>query len=164
VTIALYPGSFDPITLGHVDIVTRASQLFERVVMAVVKNPNKNPLIALDERVTLIRESIPHLKNVDIISFEGLTVEIARQQQAGVIIRGLRAVSDFEYEFMMSQMNKSLAPEIETIFMMAGLEYQFLTSSMVREVASLGGDVAKLVPKGIHSYLKKHVIPVGGKA
>ena len=153
VPTAIYPGSFDPITLGHIDVVSRASQLFEKVIMAVVRNPGKNPGLSIVERETLVRQSVAHLPNVEVISFEGLTVELARAHNAKVIIRGLRAVSDFEYEFMMSQMNKNLAPEIETIFMMAGLEYQFLTSSMVREVAHLGGNVANLVPPQVNALL-----------
>ncbi len=151
---AIYPGSFDPITLGHVDIVTRASQLFETIIMAVVKNPGKQPGIPISDRVELVRECVAHLPNVQVRSFEGLTVELAKEHQAKVIIRGLRAVSDFEHEFMMSQMNKNLCPETETIFMMAGLEYQFLSSSMVKEVANLGGNVSNLVPKQVHTYLE----------
>ncbi len=153
-TIAVYPGSFDPITLGHVDIVTRASQLFEKIVMAVVKNPQKNPNIEIDERVKLVQESIRHLKNVEVQSFEGLTVDLAKKHHAKIIIRGLRAVSDFENEFAMSQMNKQLCPEVETVFMMAGIEYQFLSSSMTNEVARLGGSITGLVPEQVQAYYK----------
>ena len=152
-TTAVYPGSFDPITLGHVDIITRASQMFTKVVMAVVKNPGKKPNISLDDRVNLVRKSIQHLKNVDVQVFEGLTVNLAKAHNAKIIIRGLRAVSDFEYEFAMSQMNKHLCPDVETLFMMAGLEYQFLSSSMTNEVARLGGNIEGLVPEHVREYL-----------
>lgn len=158
-TVAVYPGSFDPITLGHVDILNRAARLFDRIILAVVKNPNKNALIPIDERVKLAEESIGHLKNVEVESFEGLTVTFAKNHGAQVIIRGLRAVSDFEYEFMMSQMNRNLSPETETMFMMAGLDYQFLSSSMVKEVSMLGGNVSKLVPHAVQGYLDQLDLP-----
>ncbi|MCE3236035.1 MAG: pantetheine-phosphate adenylyltransferase [Vampirovibrio sp.] len=154
-TTAVYPGSFDPITLGHVDIITRASQMFDSVLMAVVKNPGKQANIPLDERLILVKDSIKHLSNVEVQAFEGLTVDLAKAHNAKVIIRGLRAVSDFEYEFAMSQMNKRLCPGVETIFMMAGLEYQFLSSSMTNEVARLGGDIQGLVPDNVLAYLSK---------
>jgi pantetheine-phosphate adenylyltransferase len=152
---AIYPGSFDPITLGHVDIVSRASRLFERIIMAVVRNPNKQVRFTLAEREDFVRESVKHLGNVEVGSFEGLTVEFAKLHNARIIIRGLRAVSDFEFEFMMSQMNKNLNPDLETVFMMAGMEYQFLSSSMVKEVAALGGDVSNLVP----AIVRKRLMP-----
>ena len=151
--IAIYPGSFDPITLGHVDIVTRASRMFERLVMAVVRNPSKVPYFSVEERVRLVRESVQTLPNVTVESFDGLTVDLAQSQSASVIIRGLRAMSDFENEFAMSQMNKRLCPTVETIFMMAGLEYQFLSSSMAKEVAGLGGDIRGLVPEKVQAML-----------
>ncbi len=151
-TIAVYPGSFDPITLGHVDIVTRASQMFERVIMAVVKNPQKKPNIEIQARVQLVEKSLKHLSNIQVESFEGLTVDLAKAHQAKIIIRGLRAVSDFENEFAMSQMNKRLCPGVETLFMMAGLEYQFLSSSMTNEVARLGGSIEGLVPEHVRAY------------
>lgn len=150
---AVYPGSFDPITMGHLDIVTRASQMFHKVIMAVVKNPGKQPNIPLEERIHLVRQSVSHLPNVEAESFEGLTVNLAKFHNAKVIIRGLRAVSDFEYEFAMSQMNKHLCSEVETVFMMADLEYQFLSSSMTHEVAALGGDIQGLVPENVSAYL-----------
>lgn len=158
-TIAIYPGSFDPITLGHVDILTRTCGLFERVILAVVRNPNKKALIPLLDRVKLAKDSVGHLPNVEVESFEGLTVEFAKAHGAKVIIRGLRAVSDFEFEFMMSQMNRNLCPETETLFMMAGLEYQFLSSSMVKEVSSLGGDIASVVPQAVLRYLQQMDLP-----
>lgn len=151
-TIAVYPGSFDPITLGHVDIVTRASQMFGKIVMAVVKNPQKKPNIEILERVKLVEQSVQHLSNVQVVSFEGLTVDLAKKHDAKIIIRGLRAVSDFENEFAMSQMNKQLCPGVETLFMMAGLEFQFLSSSMTNEVARLGGSIVGLVPEHVRAY------------
>jgi pantetheine-phosphate adenylyltransferase len=154
VTTAIYPGSFDPITLGHVDILSRTSRLFDRVILAVVKNHSKKALIPLEKRVELVQSAIKHLSNVEVKSFEGLTVEFAKAHQAGVIVRGLRAVSDFEFEFSLSQMNRNLDPLTETMFMMAGLEFQFLSSSMVKEVASLGGDISNLVPEAVNTYLK----------
>lgn len=154
-TSAVYPGSFDPITMGHVDIITRASHMFDRIIMAVVKNPGKQPNITLEERIKLVRESVKHLKNVEVEVFEGLTVNLAKAHNAKVIIRGLRAVSDFEYEFAMSQMNKRLCPDVETIFMMAGMEYQFLSSSMTNEVARLGGNIQGLVPEHVRSFLTR---------
>jgi len=153
VTIAVYPGSFDPITMGHVDIITRASQLFESLVMAVVKNPGKTPRFSLEDRVGFIRDSVGDLPNVRVESFEGLTVDLAKACGAKVIIRGLRAMSDFENEFAMSQMNRRLCPEVETLFMMAGLEYQYLSSSMANEVARLGGRVSGLVPDPVAGRL-----------
>lgn len=143
---AIYPGSFDPITQGHIDIVTRASRMFDKIVMAVVKNTNKSSLMTLEERVKLIKTCTKHLDNVIVEGFDGLTVDLAKKHKAKVIIRGLRAVSDFEFEFMMFQMNKTLNPDIETIFMMAGLEYQFLSSSLVKEVARFGADISGVVP------------------
>lgn len=153
-TIVVYPGSFDPITLGHVDIITRASQMFSQVIMAVVKNPQKRPAIELTERVKLVEQSVEHLSNVQVKSFEGLTVDLAKAHNAKIIIRGLRAVSDFEHEFAMSQMNKRLSPEVETVFMMADLDYQFLSSSMANEVARLGGSIEGLVPEHVQAYYK----------
>ena len=155
-TVAVYPGSFYPITHGHIDIVTRASRMFDKIVMAVVENPGKQPFMSLDERVAMAKHCVAKLGNVEVASFKGLTVELAKKHKASVIIRGLRAVSDFDFEFSMFQMNHTLAPEIETIFMMAGLDYQFLRSSMVKEVFSLGGDVSDVVPDQVRQYLKSH--------
>ncbi len=155
-TTAIYPGSFDPITMGHVDVATRASRMFEKIIMAVVKNPGKKPMISIEQRVKLVQKSVGHLKNVRVESFEGLTVELAKAHKAKAIIRGLRATSDFENEFAMFQMNKQLCPDIETMFMMAGLEYQFLSSSMLKEVARLGGNIQGLVPDQVQAYLAKH--------
>ena len=152
-TIAIYPGSFDPITLGHVDIITRASRIFDRIIMAVAVNPKKKTLFDMAERVRLIREAVGNLSNVTIEAFDGLTVTFAKQHGAQVIIRGLRAVSDFELEFQMGQMNKTLYPELETLFMMAKLDYTFLSSTLVKEVVMLGGDVSALVPQAVQVAL-----------
>ncbi len=152
---AVYPGSFDPVTNGHVDVATRASRLFERLYVAVSNNTSKQALLNPENRLQLVKDSVGHLPNVEVESFEGLTVEYARQKGAEFIVRGLRAVSDFEYECMMSQMNKQLGPEIETVFMMADLEYQFLSSSLVKEVVRLGGDVSALVPAPVSEYLQR---------
>lgn len=152
--VAVYPGSFDPITMGHIDIATRASALFEDVVLAVVKNPSKTSLLSLENRLDFVRGSVEHLKNVRVESFEGLTVQLVKQYNANIIIRGLRAVSDFEYEFAMSQMNKRLCPGVETIFMMADLEYQFISSSMLNEVARLGGSIEGLAPQNVVNHFK----------
>ncbi len=152
---ALYPGSFDPVTLGHVDVVTRASRMFDRIIMAVVANPQKDSLFDIPHRMRLVEDSVGHLSNVSVESFEGLTVEFARKHRANVIIRGLRAISDFEFEFQMSQMNKTLYPELETVFVMAKLDYTFLSSSMVKEVVKLGGNVSSLVPQPVQKALSQ---------
>ena len=151
-TIAIYPGSFDPITNGHIDVLTRASKLFKRVIIAVLVNPSKIPFLPLNDRINLIKESIPDLENIEVDSFEGLTVEYAVRKNAQVLIRGLRAVSDFEHEMQMAQINKTLNTELETIFLVPRAEYSFLSSSLVREVALLGGDVSHIVPEPVNRY------------
>lgn len=152
---AIYPGSFDPITKGHLDVVNRASRLFDHVIMAVAKNSQKNQLFSVPERLKLIEESVSSLSNVSVQAFDGLTAEFAKKQGATVIIRGLRAISDFEYEFQLSQMNKMLYPDLEAVFVMASLDYTFLSSSMVKEVVTLGGDVSDLVPECVQRALRK---------
>ena len=153
---AIYPGSFDPMTLGHFDIIRRASVLFDEVIMAVVGNPGKSPLLPVSERMSLIEQVVTDLKGVKVGQFQGLTVEYARQNQITVLIRGLRAISDFEAELGMAQTNKQLFPELETIFLMTKPEYSFISSSTVKEVARLGGDVTPFVPPAVNSYLKNH--------
>lgn len=152
---AIYPGSFDPITLGHVDVVSRASKLFSTVVMAVVDNPQKKALFDIEHRLELVRQSVAHLPNVKVVAFRGLLVKFAEAQGATVLIRGLRAISDYEYEFQLSQMNKSLYPSLETVFVMAKLDYTFVSSSMVKEVFMLGGGVDHLVPAPVQLALKQ---------
>ena len=153
---AIYPGSFDPLTLGHLDIITRASKLFDEVIMAVVANPSKSPLLPVEMRKTLIAQTISTLPGVTVDAFQGLTVTYAKQRNASVLIRGLRAISDFEAELGMAQTNKELFPELETIFLMSKAEYSFISSSIVKEVARLGGDVSHFVPKPVNEYLKEH--------
>jgi pantetheine-phosphate adenylyltransferase len=146
IVIAIYPGSFDPITLGHLDLIQRSSRLFEQVIVAVLRNPNKMPLFTVEQRLEQIRLSTKHLPNVGVDSFDGLTVEYAQMQQAQVLLRGLRAVSDFEIELQMAHTNKTLSTQIETVFLATSNEYSFLSSSVVREIARFGGSVDHLVP------------------
>jgi pantetheine-phosphate adenylyltransferase len=152
--IALYPGSFDPITFGHLDIIERASRLFERVVVAVASNPNKQPLFSVEQRQRQIRTASAHLSNVEVSSFVGLTATYARQQGAQVLLRGLRAVSDFEIELQMAHTNKTLAPELETVFLATATEHSFLSSSVVREVAKFGGPIDHLAPSHVIADLQ----------
>jgi pantetheine-phosphate adenylyltransferase len=144
--IAIYPGSFDPITLGHLDIIERGARLFTMVIVAVLRNPNKAPLFTVQQRLEQIRLSTQHLANVNVDSFEGLTVKYAQMQGAQVLLRGLRAVSDFEVELQMAHTNKTLSTQIETVFLATSNEYSFLSSSVVKEVARFGGCVDHLVP------------------
>ncbi len=156
--IAIYPGTFDPITFGHIDIINRASRLFDHLIIATAKDNYKNPLFDLDERVELIKAEINKLENADKISvekFEGLLVHFARSKNSRVIIRGLRAVSDFEYEFQMFGMNSKLDPEIQTIFLPASETSHFIASRLVKEVAKLGGDVSKFVSQNVITQLNK---------
>lgn len=147
--IAVYPGSFDPITFGHLDIIERGCQLFERVIVAVVRNPNKTPLFSVQERLNQIRLATEHLSNLEVDSFEGLTVNYARMRQATVLLRGLRVLSDFEMELQMAHTNKTLYNQIETVFLATSNEYSFLSSSVVKEIARFGGSVDHLVPKHV---------------
>jgi pantetheine-phosphate adenylyltransferase len=151
---ALYPGSFDPVTNGHLDMVRRAAGIFDKVVVAVYDTPAKSLMFNTQERVALFREAVNGLKNVEVISFNGLVVDFARKVSAKVMVRGLRAGRDFEYEFDMSLMNKHLAPGIESVYMMSNLEYQFLSASRVKEVAMLGGDVTSFVPAPVARALR----------
>ncbi|MBC9783348.1 pantetheine-phosphate adenylyltransferase [Heliobacterium chlorum] len=144
--IAVYPGSFDPITKGHMDIVERAAQIFDELIVAVVHNPSKKPLFTMEERVEMIRVASQHLTNVTVKSFSGLLVDFAKKEKANAIVRGLRAVSDFEIEFQMALMNKTLYPQAETVFLATTTDYAFISSSMVKEVASFGGDVQEYLP------------------
>lgn len=147
--IAIYPGSFDPITLGHLDIVERSSKLFEKVIVAVLSNPGKQAIFSTTKRVAQIQECTQHLPNVEVDSFSGLTVEYAKLRKAGVLLRGLRVLSDFEKELQMAHTNKTLWEEIETVFLATTKEYSFLSSSVVREIAQFGGSVNHLVTENI---------------
>jgi pantetheine-phosphate adenylyltransferase len=153
--IALYPGSFDPITYGHLDIIERSARLFEKVVVAVLKNPNKTPLFTPEKRKSQITLATNHLVNVEVTTFEGLTITYARYRQAQVLIRGLRVLSDFDGELQMAHTNKLLAPELETIFLSTASEHSFLSSSLVKEVARLGGPIDHLVPTHIIEDLRQ---------
>jgi pantetheine-phosphate adenylyltransferase len=156
---AIYPGSFDPLTNGHLDVVQRAAKLFDRVVVAVAKNEGKNPLFTLNERLTLVKKSIAHLPNAEADSFDSLLVEYVVSQKAQAIVRGLRAVSDFEFEFQLALMNRKLNENIETIFMMPKDTYTFLSSRIVKEIARLGGNVDEFVPAHVQTALIKKLKP-----
>ncbi len=152
--IAVYPGSFDPITNGHLDIIERASKIFDKVIVGVLNNKNKKPKFTADERVMLIKKVTNSFENVEVASFDGLLVDFARTYGANVIIKGLRTVNDFEYEFQMALLNKTLDSECETMFMMTNSKYSYISSSMVNELASYKGDLAGLVPTEIIHYIK----------
>jgi pantetheine-phosphate adenylyltransferase len=152
--IALYPGSFDPITLGHLDIIERGTKLFEKVIVVISCNPNKKPLFSVEKRITQILQCTKHLDNVEVDSFLGLTVEYARAKQAQVLLRGLRVLSDFEGELQMAHTNKTLWQGIETVFLATSNEYSFLSSSVVKEIAKFGGSVVHLVPENVTQDLK----------
>lgn len=152
-TIAVYPGSFDPLTNGHLDIAQRAAALFDKLIIAVYETPPKEILFSTEERVKLVKEAVSHLHNVMVTSFSGLVVDFARKVGAKAIIRGLRMSSDFEREFEMALMNKNLAPDIEVVCLMSKIEYQFLSSSLLKEVASLGGYIENLVPPNVAQAL-----------
>ena len=152
---AIYPGSFDPLTNGHLDVLQRATKLFDRVIVAIASNESKNPLFSLKERLALVEPAIATMKSVKADIFEGLLVEYAAKQNAQAIVRGLRAVSDFEFEFQMALMNRKLAENIETIFMMPKESYTFISSRIVKEIARLGGDVSPFVPPHVGAALKK---------
>lgn len=152
---AMYPGTFDPITNGHVDLVRRAAKLFDRVVVAVAASPNKAPMFTLEERIGMARAALGDAPNVIVDGYAGLTVDYVRQHGLKVIIRGLRAVSDFEYEFQLATMNRHLRSEVETIFLTPAEEYTFVSSTFVREIGVLGGDIAPFVPAGVAAALAR---------
>ena len=153
--LAIFPGSFDPLTNGHVDIVLRSAHLFERVVVAVLVNPDKRPLFTPAERVGIIKEVFGEYPNVEVDSFDGLLVDYARRRRASAIVRGIRAVSDFELEFQMALMNRHLEPTLETVFMMPAEQYTYLSSRLIKEVFGLGGDVRGLVPVVVERWLAR---------
>jgi len=152
---AVYPGTFDPITNGHIDILTRGGRMFDRIIVAILRNPDKDPLFPLEERAEILKAVASRWSNVEVESFDGLLVDFARKRGAQVIVRGLRALSDFEYEFQMTLMNQRLEPGIQTVFMMPSEAYSYVSSRLVKEVARLGGDVTGLVPAEVVARLKK---------
>ena len=152
--IAVYPGTFDPITNGHIDLVDRAAPLFERLIIGVAESPGKGPALPLDLRVELARDAVAHHANVEVRGFSGLLAHFASEVGAGVLLRGLRAVSDFEYEFQLASMNRHLIPDVETLFLTPAEQYGFISSSLVREIARLGGDVSGFVPPAVASALQ----------
>ncbi|WP_417228223.1 pantetheine-phosphate adenylyltransferase [Amphritea sp.] len=154
--IAVYPGTFDPITNGHADLVERASKLFDKVVVAIASSPNKEPLLRLEERVRLVETVTSHLDNIEVVGFDCLLADLVSQQNANIILRGLRAVSDFEYEFQLANMNRKLAPKTESIFLTPAEHLSFISSTLIREIASLGGDVEQFVHPSVHKVLKDH--------
>ena len=153
-SLAVFPGSFDPITNGHLDIIARGVRLFDRIIVALLKNEDKSPLLPLKERIEIVRAVVSSYPNVTVESFDGLLVDYARARGAQAIVRGLRALSDFEYEFQMALMNRRLEPGVETVFMMPSEAYSYVSSRLVKEVVRLGGDVAGLVPKEVIAHLK----------
>ena len=154
---ALYPGTFDPPTNGHIDLIQRGAKLFEHVTVAILVNPVKDPLFTVEERVEMLRESTAALSNVSVATFDGLMVEFARKQGASAVLRGIRAISDYEYEFQMALMNRRLAPEIETVFLQPAGRYSFVSSRMLKEVFSFGGDVSGLVPPNVLKRLRSRI-------
>ena len=152
-TIAIYPGSFDPITNGHVDLIHRACKLFDEVIIAITQNTNKDSFLSIDQRVKAVESAIEPLTNTRVLSFDSLLVDFAREHNAQIIIRGLRAVSDFDYEFQLSGMNKRLNPSIETLFMTPSEEFANISSSLVREILFLGGDISQFVPESVKTIL-----------
>jgi pantetheine-phosphate adenylyltransferase len=151
---ALYPGTFDPPTNGHVDLIQRGSKLFEHLTVGILKNPVKNPLFTVEERVEMLKEATSTLENVSVATFDGLMVDFARQLAARAVLRGIRAISDYEHEFQMALMNRRLAPEIETVFLQPAGRYSFVSSRMLKEVFSFGGDVTGLVPPNVLKRLR----------
>ena len=153
--IAVYPGSFDPFTRGHLDIAKRAAALFDKVIVAVLRNSTKQALFSIDERVNIINEVVREIPNVEVISFSGLTVDIAKEMHANCLVRGLRAITDFEYELQVAQTNRGLNPELDTVFFTTSLEYSYISSSLVKEIASYGGDIDMFVTPYVAEQVKK---------
>lgn len=159
--IAVYPGTFDPITNGHLDIISRGVRLFDDIILAILRNPDKEPLFPLEERMEILSSVVARLPNVRVESFDGLLIDYARSRGARVIVRGLRALSDFEYEYQMALMNQRLGPDIDTFFMMPSEAYSYVSSRLVKEVARLGGDVTGLVPPEVVARLKRRLAVMG---
>jgi pantetheine-phosphate adenylyltransferase len=160
---AVYPGTFDPITLGHEDLARRASRLFDRVILAVADSRAKMPFFTLDERVEMAREVLKDLGNVEVVGFSGLLMKFVQERGARVVVRGLRAVSDFEYEFQLAGMNRGMYPDVETVFLTPGEQFMFISATIVREISVLGGDTTKFVPSSVSERLKVKIKQLGGK-
>ena len=160
---AVYPGTFDPMTLGHEDLVRRAARLFDRVILAIADSRAKQPFFTLDERVEMASEVLKDLPNLEVIGFSGLLMEFVQQHKARVVVRGLRAVSDFEYEFQLAGMNRGLYPDVETLFLTPGEQYMFISATIVREISVLGGDVSKFVHPHVARRLKSKIRQLGGR-
>ena len=157
-TVALYPGSFDPVTNGHLDIVRRAARLFDRIIVGVYSTPTKGKMLfTTSERVQMFQRAASDVPNMDVMSYQGLTATFAREQKAAVMVRGLRASSDFEFEFEMAMMNRSIEPEVDVVCLMSRLDYQFLSSSLLKEVAQLGGAIGNLVPQHVEAAMKERL-------
>ena len=157
--VAIYPGSFDPITNGHLDVIERGSRMVERLVVSVLGNAGKQPLFSVDERIGMLREAVAPFANVEVAAFDGLLVDFAFERGASLILRGIRAISDYELEWQMALMNRRLRPRIETVFLMAREEYSFISSHLVKEVARLGGDVSSMVPPAVNRRLQERFQP-----
>ena len=153
--LAIYPGTFDPITNGHLSVIKRALKIFDRVIVAILKNPQKQPLFTLEERIYMIKEAVKGLKNVEVDHFDGLLVDYVASKKTNIIVKGLRAMSDFEYEFQMALMNRKLNREIQSVFLMTDYKWFYISSTIVKEAARFGGDVRGLVPSVVHEMLKK---------
>ncbi len=153
--IAIYPGSFDPITYGHIDLIRRATQIFDKVIVAVAHNAHKKPLFTMEERAAMLREAVKDISKVEVDVFEGLVINYAKKKNVNVLIRGLRMISDFEYEFQMALTNRRLAKDIETVFLMPSEEYSFLSSRLLKEAAALGADLSSFVPKAIEKKIRE---------
>jgi pantetheine-phosphate adenylyltransferase len=157
-TTAIYPGTFDPLTNGHTDLVERASKRFDRVIVAVAINPGKKPVFSLEERVDLAEQTLAEFGNVEVCGFEGLLVDVAKEKKADVILRGLRAVSDFEHEFQLASMNRKMQPDVETMFLTPSEQFSYISSSLVREIAALGGDVSEFVAPNVLAALRSKLL------
>ena len=160
---AVYPGTFDPITLGHEDLVRRASRLFDKLILAVADSRAKRPFFTLDERVEMAREVLKDLPNVHVTGFSGLLMQFVQAQGARVVVRGLRAVSDFEYEFQLAGMNRGMYPDVETVFLTPGEQFMFISATIVREISTFGGDTSKFVPPFVAAQLRAKIKQLGGK-
>ena len=154
---AIYPGSFDPVTNGHLDIIKRSAKIVDQLIVGVLNNNAKNPLFSVEERVKMLKEVTKDIGNVIIVPFDGLLIDFARQQEAKLVIRGLRAITDFEYELQMSQTNHKLGPDVETMFLTTSIEYSYLSSTTVKEIAAFGGDISQFVPEAVAVLLQKKI-------